>query len=58
MHQYVLEVVDGMNSKEKAQWTSLMQSLGGEIFLETRLSRPIIIQKHKPPYAYVLGPKS
>ena len=55
MHQYVLEVVDMMDTKEKSDWSELMQSVGGEIFVNTRLSRPINIHKHQPPYAYVLG---
>jgi hypothetical protein len=58
MHQYVLEVVDMMDAKEKSNWSALMQSVGGEIFVTTRLSRPINIHKHQPPYAYVLGAKS
>lgn len=58
MHQYVLEVVDMMDAKEKSNWSELMQSVGGEIFVTTRLSRPINIHKHQPPYAYVLGEKS
>ena len=58
MHQYVLEVVDAMNANEKSNWSELMQTVGGEVFVSTRLSRPITIHKHQPPYAYVLGPKS
>jgi hypothetical protein len=57
MHQYVLEVVDMMDAKEKSDWSQLMQSVGGEIFVTTRLSRPIKLHKHQPPYAYVLGAK-
>ncbi len=57
MHQYVLEVVDTMTPEQKTQWSDLMKSVGGEVFLETRLSRAIAIQKDKPPYAYVLGQK-
>ena len=52
------EVVDMMDAKEKSNWSELMQSVGGEIFVTTRLSRPINIHKHQPPYAYVLGEKS
>lgn len=58
MHQYVLEVVDTMDAKEKSKWSELMTSVGGEVFLKTRLSRPINIHKHQLPYAYVLGAKS
>jgi hypothetical protein len=47
-----------MDAKEKSNWSQLMQSVGGEIFVDTRLSRPINIHKHQPPYAYVLGEKS
>ena len=54
----LLEVVDMMDAKEKSDWSQLMQSVGGEIFVTTRLSRPINIHKHQPPYAYVLGEKS
>jgi glutathione S-transferase len=58
MHQYVLEVVDTMTPAEKGQWADLMKTIGGEVFLETPVPRPIVIQKHKKPYQYVLGPKS
>jgi glutathione S-transferase len=57
MHQYVLEVVDAMTPKEKGQWSDLMKSVGGEVFLETPVPRPVVIQKGKQPYQFVLGPK-
>jgi hypothetical protein len=57
MHQYVLEVVDAMTPAEKGQWSNLMKKVGGEVFLETPVPRPIVIQKHKKPYQFVLGPK-
>lgn len=57
MHQYVLEVVDTMNAKEKGQWSDLMKSVGGEVFLNTPVPRPVVIQKGKQPYQFVLGPK-
>jgi glutathione S-transferase len=57
IHQYVLEVVDAMTPAEKARWSEIMRLVGGEVFLETRLSRPVVIMKHKAPYAFVLGPK-
>jgi hypothetical protein len=58
MHQYVLEVTDAMNPAEKKQWSDLMKSVGGEVFVNTRVPRPVVIQKHKPPYQFVLGPKA
>jgi glutathione S-transferase len=57
MHQYVLEVVDKMNAAQKSQWSSLMKSIGGEVFLNTPVPWPIVIQKDKAPYQLVLGPK-
>jgi glutathione S-transferase len=57
MHQYVLEVVDAMTPADKERWSDLMKSVGGEVFLETRPSRPVMMQKNKPPYQFVLGPK-
>ena len=57
MHQYVLEVVDAMTPAQKKQWAELMKSVGGEVFVETRVPRPVVIQKHRPPYQFVLGPK-
>jgi hypothetical protein len=57
MHQYVLEVVDAMTPAEKGQWSALMKKVGGDVFLETPVPRPIVIQKHKSPYQFVLGPK-
>jgi glutathione S-transferase len=57
MHQYVLEVVDAMTPKEKGQWSDLMKNVGGEVFLETPVARPVVIQKGKQPYQFVLGPK-
>ena len=58
MHQYVLEVVDTMNAKEKGQWSDLMKKVGGEVFLNTPVARPVVIQKGKQPYQFVLGPKA
>jgi glutathione S-transferase len=57
MHQYVLEVVNAMTPNEKGQWSDLMKTVGGEAFLETPVARPIVIQKGKQPYQFVLGPK-
>ena len=57
MHQYVLEVVDAMTPAEKGQWSDLMKKVGGEVFLETPVARPVVIQKGKQPYQFVLGPK-
>ena len=37
MYQYVLEVVDAMNANEKSNWSELMQTVGGEVFVSTRL---------------------
>jgi glutathione S-transferase len=58
MHQYVLEVVDAMTPAEKGRWSELMRLVGGEVFLEVRLSRPVVSIKNKAPYAFVLGPKT
>jgi glutathione S-transferase len=58
MHQYVLEVVDAMTPAEKGQWADLMKTIGGEVFLNTPVPRPVVIQKGKQPYQFVLGPKS
>ena len=58
MHQYVLEVVDAMNDSDKARWTEVMKIVGGEVFLETRPSRPVVIKKDQKPYQFVLGPKA
>ena len=57
MHQYVLEVVDAMSDKDNARWTKLMKSIGGEVFLGHRPSRPVILQSDRAPYQLVLGPK-
>jgi hypothetical protein len=57
MHQYVLEVVDAMTESELARWTEIMKMVGGEIFLEYRPSRQVVMKKDQPPYGYVLGPK-
>ncbi len=57
MHQYVLEVVDAMSAKDKARWTKLMKSIGGEVFLGHRPSRPVVLQSEDAPYQIVLGPK-
>jgi hypothetical protein len=35
-----------------------MKSVGGEVFVNTRVPRPVVIQKHKPPYQFVLGAKA
>lgn len=58
MHQYVLEVVDAMNDAELARWTEIMKLVGGEVFLEYRPLRPVVIKKDQPPYGYVLGPRA
>jgi hypothetical protein len=58
MHQYVLEVVDAMSAKDKARWTKLMKSIGGEVFLGHRPSRPVILRSQGAPYQLVVGPKS
>lgn len=58
MHQYVLEVADAMTPAEKGQWGDLMKKVGGEVFVETRVPRAVVIQKHKKPYQFVVGPKA
>lgn len=58
MHQYVLEVVDAMTPAEKGRWSELMRLVGGEVFLEVRMSRPVVSIKNKAPYAFVVGPKT
>ena len=58
MHQYVLEIVDAMSAKDKARWAKLMKSIGGEVFLEYRPSRPLVLQSAKEPYQIVLGPEN
>ena len=58
MHQYVLEVVDAMSPADQARWSALMKSIGGEVFVKTRVPRPIVMQKDRKPYQLVLGPKS
>jgi glutathione S-transferase len=58
MHQYVLEVVDKMSPRDKKRWARLMKSIGGEIFLNYRPSRPLVLQKDRAPYQIVLGPKA
>jgi len=58
MHQYVLEIVDSMSDTDKARWTKLMKSIGGEVFLEHRPSRPLVLQSAKEPYQIVLGPEN
>jgi hypothetical protein len=40
MHQYVLEVVDAMTPAQKGQWSDLMKSVGGEVFVKTRVPWP------------------
>ncbi len=57
MHQYVLEVVDAMSAKDKARWVKLMESIGGEVFLEHRPSRPVVLQSDRKPYQIVVGPE-
>lgn len=57
MHQFVLEAVDQMNSAQKSQWSGLMKSVGGEVFLNTPVPWPIVMQKDRSPYQLVLGPK-
>jgi hypothetical protein len=39
-------------------WEKLMKSIGGEVFLDYRPSRPLVLQKDKPPYQIVLGPEA
>lgn len=58
MHQYVLEVVDAMSPADQARWSALMKPIGGEVFVKTRVPRPIVMQKDRKPYQFVLGPKS
>jgi glutathione S-transferase len=58
MHQFVLEAVDQMNSAQKSQWSGLMKSVGGEVFLNTPVPWPIVMQKDRSPYQLVLGPKA
>jgi hypothetical protein len=58
MHQYVLEVVDAMSDKDKARWTKLMKSIGGEVFLGHRPSRPVVLRSDRKPYQIVVGPKT
>jgi len=58
MHQYVLEVVDAMSDKDKARWTKLMKSIGGEVFLDHRPSRPVVLQADRKPFQIVVGPKA
>ena len=57
MHQYVLEIVDAMSPKDKKRWAKLMKSIGGEVFLDHRPSRPLILRKRRKPYQIVLGPE-
>ena len=57
MHQFVLEVVDDMNQAQKSQWSGLMKSVGGEVFLNTPVPWPIAMQKDRKPFQLVLGPK-
>jgi glutathione S-transferase len=58
MHQYVLEVVDAMDDAQKARWTEIMKMVGGEVFLDYRPSRPVVIKKDQEPYQFVLGPQA
>lgn len=58
MHQYVLEVVDAMSPADQARWSALMKSIGGEVFVKTRVPRQIVLQKDRKPYQLVLGPKT
>lgn len=58
MHQYVLEVVDAMSAEDKARWTKLMKSIGGEVFLGHRPSRPVVLKSQSKPYQIVVGPKA
>jgi hypothetical protein len=34
-----------------------MKSVGGEVFLNTPVPWPIVMQKDREPYQFVLGPK-
>ena len=58
MHQYVLEVVDAMSPQDQKRWEKLMKAIGGEVFLDYRPSRPLVLQKDRPPYQIVLGPEA
>jgi len=58
MHQYVLEIVDAMSPADQKRWEKLMKSIGGEVFLDYRPSRPLVLQKDRPPYQIVLGPEA
>ena len=58
MHQYVLEVVDAMSDVDKARWAKLMKAIGGEVFLNYRPSRPLILRSDREPYQIVLGPEA
>ena len=58
MHQYVVDVVDAMTASETAHWAEILHPIGGEDFLNYRPSRPLRLQKDRPPYAIILGPES
>jgi glutathione S-transferase len=57
MHQYVLEVVDAMSDADKARWAKLMKAIGGEVFLNYRPSRSVVLMSEQKPYQIVLGPE-
>jgi hypothetical protein len=57
MHQYVLEVVDAMSDVDKARWAKLMKAIGGDVFLNYRPSRSLILRSDREPYQIVLGPE-
>jgi hypothetical protein len=50
--------VDAMSAKDKARWTKLMKSIGGEVFLGHRPSRPVVLQADRKPFQIVVGPKA
>ena len=58
MHQFVLEVTDAMSPADQKRWKSLMKSVGGDVFVNTRVPRPIVMAKDRKPYQLVLGRKS
>ena len=45
-----------MSDEDKARWTKLMKSIGGEVFLEHRPSRPVVLRSNSKPYQIVVGP--
>ena len=35
-----------------------MKKVGGEVFVETRVPRAVVIKKDQKPYQFVVGPKA